>query len=73
MLKILDTHELLLASQSPRRSELLINASLPFTQIASDWEEIYDPKMDIYKVPIFLSYNKAKHASLNLKPRLRHS
>lgn len=61
MIDILNKNNLLLASKSPRRSELLRNAGIPFTIIKCDWDEDYDEDMDVTKVPQFLSYHKALH------------
>jgi len=67
MLDILKGQTLLLASKSPRRKELLEKAQIPFTQISANWEENYDPKMNAYEVPQYLSYHKAEHIKDQLK------
>ena len=67
MIDILKNFELLLASKSPRRSELLQAAGIPFKLIKCDWNEKYDPKMRIHFVPQYLSYQKALNSSNKLR------
>lgn len=67
MLDILGQNELLLASKSPRRKDLLQRARISFELISSDWEEKHDPKMDVRHVPKYLAYNKANAIRSNIK------
>ena len=68
MIELLKGKELLLASKSPRRKELLEKSLIPFTLITADWEESYDPEMSAHDVPQYLSYHKAEHIKDQLKP-----
>lgn len=56
---------LILASQSPRRKQLLEWASIPFTVVVSDVEESFPPTLTKDEVPVFIARKKA-HA---VKPR----
>jgi len=67
MHNILKSYELLLASKSPRRRELMDGTRIPYQLIECDWDEIYDPNMKLKKVPQFLSYQKAQFAGKELK------
>lgn len=58
----LDQFEIILASQSPRRSELLRLAGLPFVVKATGVEENYPPTMPLEEVPVFLAKKKARAA-----------
>ena len=51
-----------LASQSPRRSELLKRANIPFEQIKVDVEEIVPPGMPVTQVAEYLANIKADAA-----------
>jgi len=50
---------LILASKSPRRSQLLQDAGLSFEVIIKDVEEIYPPTLDLQEVPAYLAKLKA--------------
>ena len=52
-------HPLILASKSPRRSQLLSQAGFEFTIQTKDTEESYPPHMPAQQVPIFLAEKKA--------------
>jgi septum formation protein len=56
---------LILASQSPRRKQLLECASIPFTVIVSDVEEDFPPSISKEDVPVFIARKKA----LAVQPR----
>jgi len=56
---------LILASQSPRRKQLLEWASIPFTVIVSDVEEDFPPSISKEDVPVFIARKKA----LAVQPR----
>jgi len=58
-------HDIILASKSPRRSELLSNSGFEFIIKTKEVEEDYPSDMDIYAVPEFLA-NKKANASLSL-------
>lgn len=52
-----------LASKSPRRSQLLTQAGLPFTIKTNEVEEDYPATMPVEEVPVFLAEKKAKAAT----------
>jgi len=52
-------HQIILASQSPRRKALLEWAELPFEIIVSDAEEDYPSTLSMEEVPVFIAKNKA--------------
>lgn len=54
---------LILASSSPRRKELLENLHLPFTTVSSDVDEDYEPTWLPEDIVIELSLRKAKAVS----------
>ncbi|MGA1378916.1 MAG: Maf family nucleotide pyrophosphatase [Chitinophagaceae bacterium] len=51
---------IILASQSPRRKQLLEWAEVPFTVIVSDVEESFPPDLSPIDVPVFIAIKKAK-------------
>ena len=55
----LKNHKIFLASKSPRRSELLAQAGIPFEIFTKDVEEIYPNDLNVYLVPEFLAKLKA--------------
>jgi len=55
----LTDYKIFLASQSPRRAELLRQAGYDFTIISNDVEEIYPGHLSYYEVPAYLSKLKA--------------
>lgn len=57
---------LVLASSSPRRIELLKFLGLPFTVRPSDWEETFDPAWKPEKVVLELSKTKAQDVAAKL-------
>jgi septum formation protein len=61
MKNILENYKLLLASNSPRRKELLTQAGFTFKTISKKGiEETYPPDLEAVEVPIYLSIQKAK-------------
>lgn len=52
--------KIVLASQSPRRQEILRQLGLEFTVRPSNYEEDMSDQRDPYELAKFLSYNKAK-------------
>jgi septum formation protein len=56
-------YPLILASNSPRRREILSQAGFDFSVIASDVDESFPPDMPLHQVPVFLSEKKAKALS----------
>lgn len=60
-------YEIILASKSPRRSQLLSQAGLPFRIEALDVEESYPADMPVAEVPVFLAQKKANAARSLLK------
>jgi septum formation protein len=51
--------KIILASQSPRRKQLLAEAGFEFEIKASDVEESYPESLDVREVPVFLARKKA--------------
>ena len=52
--------KIILASQSPRRKQLLEWAEIDFTVITSDVDEFYPSEMTVEEIPVFIAHNKAK-------------
>jgi len=50
----------ILASQSPRRKQLLEWAEIPFEIIIKDTAETYPPSMAVEEVPVHIARNKAR-------------
>ena len=55
-------YELILASKSPRRSQLLSQAGIPFRIQTQEVEENYPDDMPVEQVPVYLAQKKAKAA-----------
>lgn len=53
------TEKIILASQSPRRAQLLALAHIPFEVIVSDVAEIINPNLSITEIPINIAEQKA--------------
>lgn len=65
----LKSHRLLLASQSPRRRELISGAGLPYELAAKyDCEEVYPAEMPSEEVPLYLSRLKSDAYPHQLSP-----
>lgn len=60
-------YKLILASKSPRRSQLLEEAGLSFTIKTMDVKEDYPLDLPAKEVPVFLAQKKAKAASIFLE------
>ena len=54
---------LILASKSPRRSQLLRQAGIPFTLRTADTEEVYPPELPVSEVAPYLARLKARGAA----------
>ena len=54
--------QLILASKSPRRSQLLADAGIPFVVRTANTEEVYPEALDVRKVAPFLAKLKAEGA-----------
>ena len=52
-------HNIILASKSPRRSELLTKSGFEFDIKTMEVEEDYPTSMNVYDVPVFLAKKKA--------------
>lgn len=59
-MKVKQKIEIILASQSPRRKELLSSLGLDFEQISKDVNEDYPSSLDLDSIPEFLAVKKAK-------------
>ena len=60
MLENLKKYNIVLASKSPRRQELMKGIGLGFSVITKDVDESYPSNMSVYDVAPFLSLKKAK-------------
>ncbi len=60
------TPKYVLASQSPRRQDLLAKAGYQFEVRAAEVEEVYPSEMMLETVPVFLAQKKAKPLSATL-------
>jgi len=58
----LKNHTLYLASQSPRRKQILEWAGIPFQMLPVDHEETYPMSLAPYEVPRYLAHQKAESA-----------
>lgn len=59
---------IILASQSPRRKQLLEWAEVPFDVMVKETDELYPSTLQIEKVPVYIARNKA----LAVKDELSH-
>jgi septum formation protein len=62
------TQRIILASQSPRRKQLLEWAEIPFDVLVKETDELYPPSLSVEKVPVYIARNKA----LAVKGELSH-
>jgi len=60
MLSHLENYHIILASQSPRRQELLQGLNIPFDVQVIEVEETYPPEMVGVDIPMYLAEKKAK-------------
>ncbi len=60
MLENLKKYNIILASKSPRRQELLKGIGLHFSILTKDVDESFSSEMPVYDVAPYLSYKKAK-------------
>ncbi len=68
MIENIKNYKIILASQSPRRQELLKQLNIPFElKIKEDVEEVFSEDMPINEVPEFLAKLKAKPFEQDLK------
>ena len=58
--------DLILASSSPRRKELLENLQLSFKTVSSDVDENYDPNWAPHEIVMELASRKAKAVASKL-------
>lgn len=68
MLENLKKFNIILASKSPRRQELLKGIGLPFAVLTKDVDESFSSDMPVYDVAPYLSYKKAKAFEENELP-----
>ena len=68
MLENLKKFNIILASKSPRRQELLKGIGLPFAVLTKDVDESFSSEMPVYDVAPYLSYKKAKAFEENELP-----
>lgn len=60
MLENIKKYNVVLASKSPRRQELLKGVGLDFSVLTKDVDESYSSEISVFDVAPFLSYKKAK-------------
>ena len=65
MLPNLEKYRIVLASQSPRRRELLKGLNIPFETATIDVEETYPDNLSDAEIPCFLAEKKANAYTLN--------
>ena len=58
--EILQKYDIILASKSPRRQELLKNAGIPFRVLTRDIDESYPPGLDGREIAVYLAGQKAE-------------
>jgi len=58
--------KIILASQSPRRKQLLEWAEIPFDVMVSDADETFPVGLPIGEIPVFIARKKAKAVTKNL-------
>ena len=64
----MQTLDIILGSQSPRRRELMAGLGLPFTAISIDAEENYPADLQGADIPIYISRAKARAYEQQLQP-----
>ena len=52
-------HQIILASQSPRRKQLLEWAEVDFDVVAKETDETYPPELPVEEIPVFIARRKA--------------
>jgi septum formation protein len=57
---MMNMHKIILASQSPRRKQLLEWAEINFDVVISDADESFPESLSIEEIPVFIAGNKAK-------------
>jgi septum formation protein len=62
---IIDKYEILLASKSPRRKEILKQSGIPFKLISIDVDETYPDTLSKQKVAEYLANKKAQAVKIN--------
>ena len=60
LLQNLDNYQIILASQSPRRQELLKGLNIQFEVMLIDVDEVYPSQLVGVDIPMFLAEKKAK-------------
>jgi septum formation protein len=60
-------YDIILASQSPRRQQLLKDMGFDFRVIVTDAEEIYPATMPLLQIPVYLAEVKANAITAELK------
>jgi septum formation protein len=68
LLKKLESYEIILASKSPRRQQLLSDLGLKFTVQAMDVPEVFPEGLGMTEVPVYLAELKAEAFKPQLKP-----
>jgi septum formation protein len=60
-------HPIILASQSPRRKQLLLWADIPFEVMVQDTNETYPPDLSITEIPVYIAKQKANAVKAKLQ------
>ena len=60
ILKNLDKYRIILASNSPRRKQLLADLGVEFEVLTMDTEEVYPEGLSMEEIPVYLAELKAK-------------
>ncbi len=64
-----DHYEIILASQSPRRQQLLKDMGFNFSVIVTDADESYPQDLSVLEIPVFLAEMKANAIAYELKEK----
>ena len=64
-----DHYEIILASQSPRRQQLLKDMGFNFNVIVTDADESYPQYLTVLEIPVFLAEMKANAIAYELKEK----
>ncbi len=62
-----NTYDIILASQSPRRQQLLKDMGFHFKVVVTDVDEVYPQEMPVFEIPAYLAEIKANAIANQLK------
>ena len=66
-------NKIILASQSPRRKQLLEWAEIPFEVIVHSTDESYPSSLTVEEVPVYIALNKAKAVQQSLHEQQKNA